>query len=163
MKYSNDCRRLGQLLVTYRHSISPRDSPDRLKPYQDLLVDLYPYDTNIKEKIIELLKYQSHHELIPELVHWPVPQFPISAGMLALKGVKQGANYKLILQELQSAWRQSNFQATESQLLNETLPMILKNLTNSLSAKTDKLEARPPAFTLPKRRKSPGDRLIQKL
>lgn len=162
MKYSNDYRRLGQLLVTYRDTISPKDSPDRLKPYQDLLIDFYRYDPNIKDKIFELLKYQYHHELIPEFVHWPIPQFPISAGMLALKGVKQGTNYKLIMEELQHAWKQSAFQATESQLLNETLPVILKNLADS-SVKFDKPVVKPPAFTLPKRRKQTGDRLTEKL
>ena len=155
MKYSNDCRRLAQLLVTYRDSLSPLDSStsiDRLKPYKDLLIDLYLFDPNIKEKIIELLKYQNHHNEIQSLLDWSIPQFPISAGMLSLKGVKQGLNYKLIIHELRQAWKKSHFQATESQLLNETLPIILQNLTRS-EFSVQKMEINLPAFTLPKRRK----------
>ena len=159
MKYSNELRRLGQLLITYRHSISPLDSSNRLKSYQDLLTDLYSYDPLIKDKILELLKYQYHDQLISELIQWPIPQFPITAGMLALKKVKQGGNYKIILQELQRAWKQSNFQATESQLLNEILPIILQNSPGMAGKPMDI----PPAFTLPKRRKPTGDRLNQKL
>lgn len=163
MKYSNEFRRLGQLLLTYRHSISPLSSSNRLKPYQDLLIDLYSYDPLIKDKIIELLKYQYHDELINELIQWPIPQFPISAGMLALKKVKQGMNYKVILQELKNAWKQSNFQATEGQLLNETLPIILQNLTTDSAVVTGKVMDIPPAFTLPKRRKPISDRSNEKL
>ncbi|CAF4283258.1 unnamed protein product, partial [Rotaria sordida] len=41
MKYSNDCRRLAQLIINYRDSLSILDSSsiDPLKPYKDLLVD----------------------------------------------------------------------------------------------------------------------------
>ncbi|CAF5040164.1 unnamed protein product, partial [Rotaria magnacalcarata] len=92
MKYSNECRRLSQLLVAYRDSISILDSSsiDPLKPYKDLLIDLYLFDPIIKEKIIELLKYQYHLHEVQQLTDWTIPNFPISAGMLALKGVKQG-------------------------------------------------------------------------
>jgi hypothetical protein len=153
MKYSNDCRRLSQLLVTYQDSISLLDSIDPLKPYKDLLIDLYPFDPNIKEKVLELLKYQYHQNEIQQFLDWSIPNFPISAGMLALKGVKQGPNYKLILHELRQAWKKSDFKATESQLLDEILPIIVKNLTTSPGAIPQKMEVNPPAFTLPKRRK----------
>jgi hypothetical protein len=154
MKYSNDCRRLSQLLVTYRDSISLLDSSsiDRLKPYKDLLIDLYIFDPNIKEKILELLKYQYHRNEIQQLIDWILPNFPISGGMLALKGIKQGPNYKLILNELRQEWKNSHFKATENQLLNEILPIILKNLT-TLPTIQQKMNVNPPAFTLPKRRK----------
>jgi hypothetical protein len=153
MKYSNDCRRLSQLLVFYRDSIRLLDSIDRLKPYKDLLIDLHPYDPDIKEKVIELLKYQYHENEVQQLLDWPIPNFPISAGMLALKGVKQGPNYKSILHELRQVWKNLNFKATESQLLNEMLPVILKDLTTSSGLAAQKTEMIPPAFTLPKRRK----------
>ena len=154
MKFSNDCRRLSQLLVIYRDSISLLDSTDPLKPYKDLLVDLHPFDPNIKEKVIELLKYQYHENELQQLLDWPIPNFPISPGMLALKRVKQGPNYKLILHELREAWKKSHFEATESQLLNEILPIILKNLSTSSGLTEQKTEIIvPPAFTLPKKRK----------
>ncbi|CAF1174904.1 unnamed protein product [Adineta steineri] len=157
MKYSNECRRLSQLLVVYRDEIFLLDSSsiDPLKPYKDLLVDLYLFDPNIKEKIIELLKYQYCLNEIQQLIDWPLPHFPISAGMLALKGIKQGGNYKIILHELRQAWKQSNFKATEHQLLEETLPIILKNLktTETLTSSHQKTIVNPPAFALPKRRK----------
>ena len=110
MKYSNDCRRLSQLLVTYRDSISPLgppSHPDPLKPYKDLLVDLHLFDPDIKEKIIELLKYQYYLNEVQELTNWTLPRFPVSGGMLALKGIKQGASYKTILNELRQAWKQT--------------------------------------------------------
>jgi hypothetical protein len=71
--------------------------------------------------------------------------------MLTLKGVKQGPNYRIILDELRQEWRKSHFKATESQLLDETLPIILKNLTTSTTQQ--KIEVNPPAFALPKKRK----------
>lgn len=157
MKYSNECRRLAQLLVTYRDSTSLLDasSRDPLKLYKDLLIDLHSYDPNIKEKICELLKYQYHPELIQQILDWPIPHFPVSAGMLTLKGIKQGPNYKLIIHELREAWKKSHYEATESQLLNETLPVLLKNLsTNENASKIQqKTTVNPPAFALPKRRK----------
>jgi hypothetical protein len=156
MKYSNDCRRLSQLLVTYRDALSMLDSSssiDPLKPYKDLLIDLYSFDPNVKEKIIELLKYQYHQNGIQQFLDWSIPNFPISGGMLALKGIKQGPNYKLILHELRQTWKNSHFKATETQLLDEMLPIILKNLTASSGTASQKTEVNPPAFTLPKRRK----------
>ncbi|CAF3615493.1 unnamed protein product [Rotaria sp. Silwood1] len=157
MKYSNDCRRLSQLLVTYRDSISILDSSsiDPLKPYKDLLIDLYLFDPNIKEKIIELLKYQYYLNEVQQLIDWTIPSFPISAGMLALKGIKQGPNYKAILHELREAWKKSHFKANENQLLDETLPTVLKNLTKIESSmiSNQKTTVNPPAFALPKRRK----------
>ncbi|CAF4107627.1 unnamed protein product [Rotaria sordida] len=157
MKYSNDCRRLSQLLVTYRNSISKLDlsSIDPLKSYKDLIIDLYLYDPNIKEKIIELLKYQYYLNEIQQLIDWTIPNFPISPGMLALKGIKQGLNYKLILHELREAWKKSYFKANEKQLLDEILPIILKNLTTIESSiiSNQKTIVIPPAFTLPRRRK----------
>jgi hypothetical protein len=155
MKYSNDCRRLSQLLVTYRDSISILDSSsiDPLKPYKDLLIDLYLFDSDIKEKIIELLKYQYYLNEIQQFIDWTIPNFPISGGMLALKGIKQGTNYKLILNELRQTWKKSHFKATENQLLNESLPIILKNLTTSTTTTQQKTVVNPPAFALPKKRK----------
>jgi hypothetical protein len=154
MKYSNDCRRLSQLLLTYRDSISPLDSSsiDPLKPYKDLLIDLYLFDPNIKEKIIELLKYQYHLTETQQLINWTIPRFPISGGMLALKGIKQGANYKLILNELRDVWKKSHFKATECELLEEALPRILKNLPTSTMI-NQKANVNLPAFALPKKRK----------
>jgi len=154
MKYSNDCRRLSQLLITYRNSISILDSSsiDRLKPYKDLLIDLYLFDPDIKEKILELLKYQYYLNEIQQLIDWIIPIFPISGGMLALKGIKQGPNYKLILNELREEWKKSHFKATENQLLDESLPIILKNLTTS-TVTQQKTVVNPPAFALPKKRK----------
>jgi len=157
MKYSNDCRRLSQLLVTYRDSISILNSSsgDPLKPYKDLLVDLYLFDPNIKEKVIELLKYQYYLNEVQQLIDWTLPRFPVSSGMLALKHIKQGSNYKIILNELRQAWKRSHFTATESQLLDETLPIILKNLTTIEASASIKqqMPVNPPAFTIPKRRK----------
>ncbi|CAF4446574.1 unnamed protein product, partial [Rotaria magnacalcarata] len=71
---------------------------------------------------IELLKYQYHLHEVQQLTDWTIPNFPISAGMLALKGVKQGPNYKIILNELRQAWKDSHFKATENELLTEILP-----------------------------------------
>jgi hypothetical protein len=125
---------------------------DPLKPYKDLLMDLYLYDPDIKEKIIELLKYQYHLNAIQQLIDWKLPHFPISGGMLALKGIKQGPNYKLILNELRQEWKKSHFKATESQLLNEILPIILKKLSTAAATPPNTM-VNPPAFTLPKKRK----------
>lgn len=160
MKFSNDYRRLAQLLVTYRDSISMLDSSsiDRLKAYKDLLIDLYLYDENIKVKILELLKYQYHLNELQQLIDWSIPNFPISPGMLTLKGIKKGLNHKLILNELRQVWKNSHFKATEDQLLNETLPIILKNLPKTTTTQ-QKTDVNPPAFALPKKRRPKTDNL----
>lgn len=158
MKYSNDYRRLGQLLVTYRDAISMLDSSaiDPLKPYKDLLVELQLFDPDVKEKISELLKYQHFLSESQQLIKWTIPVFPVSAGMLALKGVKQGPNYKIILNELRQEWKNSHFKVGERELLDEILPTVLKNLSSTgLSGSTNqKMFVPPSAFKLPKRRKN---------
>jgi hypothetical protein len=69
--------------------------------------------------------------------------------MLALKSVKQGPNYKIILNELRQEWKKSHFKATESQLLDETLPIRLKTLTTSTTQQES--EVNLPAFALLKK------------
>jgi hypothetical protein len=149
MKYSNDCRRLSQLIVTYRDSVSILDSTstDRLKPYKDLLVDLTINDPAAKERLVELLKYQHHLHEAQQLSEWVIPRFPVSGGMLAAKGIKQGPTYKLILNELRESWKKSHFQATESQLVDDVLPHVLATLTTKT-----KQEANG-TCSLPKKRK----------
>ncbi|CAF4978584.1 unnamed protein product [Rotaria magnacalcarata] len=75
--------------------------------------------------------------------------------MLALKGVKQGPNYKIILNELRQAWKDSHFKATENELLTEILPKVLKNLStiDQSTITHQKTIVNPPAFALPKKRK----------
>ncbi|CAF0957532.1 unnamed protein product [Adineta ricciae] len=157
MRYSNDCRRLAQLLVAFRDSISPLNSTsaDSLKPYKDLLADLSVFDPDVKEKILELLKYQHHLKEAQQFADWTLPHFPISAGMLALKRIKQNGNYKIIMNELRDAWKKSDFQATEKQLLDETLPIILKTLPTTIAtmASQESKNMIPPIYTTPKKRK----------
>jgi hypothetical protein len=102
-----------------------------LKPYKDLLIDLIINDPMAKDRIVELLKYQHYLPEAQQLFEWILPRFPITGGMLASKGIKQGPNYKLILNELRESWKNSHFQATESQLLDEVLPNVFDNLTNT--------------------------------
>ncbi|CAF1088310.1 unnamed protein product [Rotaria sordida] len=133
IKYSNDCRRLAQLIINYRDSLSILDSSsiDPLKPYKDLLVDLIIQDSTAKEKIVELLKYQHYLTEAQQLSEWIIPRFPVSGKTLESKGIKQGPNYKIILDKLREAWKTSHFQATENQLIDQSLPDILENLTNT--------------------------------
>jgi hypothetical protein len=133
VKYSNDCRRLAQLIITYRDSISILDSSslDPLKPYKDLLVDLTIQDPTAREKIIELLKYQHYLIEAQQLSEWILPRFPVSGETLASQGIKQGPNYKIILNALREAWKKSHFKATEDQLIKEVLPDVLENLANT--------------------------------
>ncbi|CAF1074851.1 unnamed protein product [Adineta ricciae] len=133
MKYSNDCRRLSQLLVTYRDSISLLDpsSNDRLKPYKDLMIDLIMNDPMVKERIVELLKYQHHLAEAQQFSEWNMPRFPVTGTTLTSKGIKQGPNFRLILNALRDSWKQSHFQATEEQLIDEVLPHVLEALENA--------------------------------
>ena len=147
MKYSNECRRLTQLLLVHRDSVSLLDAsaPDPLKPYKDLLVDLVILDPNAKERVVELLKYQHHLNEAQVFADWVLPRFPITGSMLASKGIKQGPTYKLILNELREAWKESHFQAGENDLLDRYLPTIVDNLAQS--------KAPPSAASLPKKQK----------
>ena len=158
MKYSNECRRLAQLLLVHRDSISLLDTsaPDALKPYKDLLVDLAILDPNAKERVVELLKYQHHLDEARVFADWVLPRFPITGDMLASKGIKRGPTYKLILNELREVWKQSYFQADERDLLDRCLPTIVENLTQSSG--TDKhsetpSKASPSTGSLSKKRK----------
>lgn len=145
MKYSNDCRRLAQVILTNRDTISILDSSstDPLKLYKDLLLDLTINDPTAKDKVIELLKYQHYLKEAEQLSEWTLPRFPVSGDTLASKGIKQGPTYKIILNKLRDAWKISHFQATEDQLIEEVLPNILAQLTNTNS----------PTSSVPKKRK----------
>ena len=136
MKYSNDCRRIAQIILTYRDKISLVHSTtggDPLKPYKDLLLDLGIQDPNAKEKVVELLKYQHHPLEAEQLSQWTLPRFPVSGNVLSSQGVKQGPTFKLILNELREAWKQSDYLATENQLINNVLPSILERLATTES------------------------------
>ncbi len=129
-------------------------SIDPLKPYKDLLIDLIINDPMAKDRIVELLKYQHYLPEAQQLSEWILPRFPITGGMLASKGIKQGPNYKLILNELRESWKKSHFQATESQLLDEVLPNVLDNLTNTDETASTKTKQNSTAScSLPKKRK----------
>jgi len=159
MKYSNDCRRIAQLILVNRNSLSILDSssPDPLKPYKDLLIDLSIQDPTAKEKIIELLKYQHHLAEAKQFSEWILPRFPVAGGMLASQGIKQGPTYKIILNELREAWKQSHFKATEDQLINEVLPNVIKSLENINDASSTKNKqnsnANSSLSSVPKKRK----------
>lgn len=132
MKYSNDCRRIAQVILTYRDTVSlDNSSSDPLKPYKDLLLDLTISDPHAKDKVIELLKYQHHLNEIEQLSQWTLPRFPVSGDVLSSRGIKQGPNFKVILNELRQTWKQSHYQATEYQLINEVLPQVLEQISNS--------------------------------
>jgi hypothetical protein len=121
------------LILTYRDTVSLLDSSsnDPLKPYKDLLLDLTINDPVAKEKVVELLKYQHHFNEAKQLSEWTVPRFPVSGTVLATSGIKQGPTYKIILNELREAWKTSNYQATEAQLIDEVLPTVLEKLANT--------------------------------
>lgn len=133
MKYSNDCRRIAQTILTYRDTVSLAHSTamDSLKPYKDLLLDMTIQDPNAKEKVVELLKYQHHLAEAEQLSQWTLARFPVSGTVLSSRGIKQGPTYKIILNDLREAWKQSNFQATENELLDQYLPPILERLSNT--------------------------------
>lgn len=156
MKYSNDCRRLSQLILTQRDAITVLDSSavDRLKPYKDLLIDLLILDPLAKEKVLELLKYQHHLDAVQPLSDWTLPRFPIAGGMLASKGIKQGPNYKIILNELREAWKQSHYQASEHQLLEEILPTVLENVVRINEAAAAESKSNSSASSLQKKTKT---------
>jgi hypothetical protein len=133
MKYSNDCRRISQLIIAQRNLIALLDASmkDRLKPYKDLLIDMMIVDPNAKDKVLELLKYQHYLNEIQAFSEWIPPRFPITGGMLASKGIKQGPNYKLILNQLREVWKQWSYEIDESRLLEEILPIVLENVTQT--------------------------------
>lgn len=135
MKYSNECRRLSQLILTYRDSISLLDSSsiDPLKPYKDLVVDLSIQDPTAKEKLVELLKYQHYLPEAEQLSEWVMPRFPVSGATLSSKGIQPGPNFKKILDQLREAWKKSHFNATEDQLIDQDLPHILEDLNTTAS------------------------------
>ena len=146
MKYSNDCRRLAQLILTQRDSISLLDASavDRLKPYKDLLLDLLIGDPTAREKVLELLKYQHYLDQLQTFADWTIPRFPITGDMLAAKGIRQGPTYKLILNELRETWKQSHYQDDKNRLLDEVLPVVLEKVTRENASATGGSKAKKP-------------------
>ncbi|CAF1270281.1 unnamed protein product, partial [Didymodactylos carnosus] len=121
MRFSNQYKRSGQFLIMYRNKIHPIfDSDDCLKPYKDLCVDLSDIDdSSIKERIIELLKYQGYIYLIDEMKQWQMPIFPITSVVLQRNGLTRRCKFNMIINQLKKIWKESNYLKTEDNLINE--------------------------------------------
>ena len=99
---------------------------DILKPYKNILVD-YCKDAKIKEKLIQLLLYQGHHEYIEQLEQWSIPNFPVNGEMLSKTGIPKGPIFSHILNELREIWKNTyNFNCNEENLLKLTDELKLK-------------------------------------
>jgi hypothetical protein len=82
----------------------------------------YNKDNRIQEKITELLKYLNQRDLIPVLLDWQIPSFPINGTMIASKNIPKGPRYTQILNELRESWKRDHDLDTSE----ETVAKLLK-------------------------------------
>ncbi|KAF2359108.1 Poly A polymerase head domain [Trinorchestia longiramus] len=91
-----------------------------IKILQDLLADMV-IDQKVSEKLArnrleELLKYACQMKLLEDLNSWNLPAFPVVGGVLVSR-LDDKRKTRLVTKELFELWKQSNFSATQDELL----------------------------------------------
>uniref|UniRef100_A0A8C8RRX9 tRNA nucleotidyl transferase 1 n=1 Tax=Pelusios castaneus TaxID=367368 RepID=A0A8C8RRX9_9SAUR len=117
LKLSKDEKNLGFFIVKHRRDlIKAADSPEPLKPFQDLIIDSRESDMN--SRVCELLKYQGEAHLLKKMQEWTVPSFPVSGHDLRKMGISSGKEIGTILQQLRDRWKKSDYQMDKEELLS---------------------------------------------
>lgn len=115
LKLSAFERDLALFIVEHRE---PKLHPKPLFPYQQLLVKAKYRTKDVREWIIEVLKY-NNSQFLSEFEAWEQPKFPISGTMLKEAGVEAGKVMGLVLDELKSIWVDSEFNVSAEELLQQ--------------------------------------------
>lgn len=130
LKLSAFERDLAYFIIDNRN---PKPNNDPLLPYKKLLLKSKTKQSDTREWIIELLKYNDFPHL-EEFKAWKIPRFPISGIMLKEKGIENGRFMGIVINELKAYWVDSNCVATEKELLDQ-LPKVLELLSEKRNNK----------------------------
>lgn len=129
LKFSAFERDLALFVVEHRQ---PKPSPKPLLPYQKLLVKSKSKQKDVKEWILEVLKY-SNSPHIEEFRNWDVPKFPVNGIMLKDAGVEAGRFMGHIMNELKYFWADHEFDVSAEELMK-----LVPDIRNKLSEKRKK-------------------------
>lgn len=123
LKMSAYDRDLVIFIITNRED-KPNLKP--LLPYQRLVVNSKRKVSEMKEWVVELLKYQNS-PLLEEFKAWEVPRFPVTGNMLKEKGISGGRQMGAVLNGLKSYWVGNDFKPSVEDILQQ-IPDVLSNL-----------------------------------
>ncbi len=123
LKISNFELSMGLFLMLHREDDLGKDT---LRYCQDLTCDTAGKEPKNKEKIIELLKYTGHHEVIDSFKQWNLPNMPVNGVTLLEAGVPRGRKLAIALDALRKKWKESNYTSTREQLLEHAADFVKK-------------------------------------
>lgn len=115
LKFSAYERDLALFIVEHR---APKPNPKPMLPYQQLLVKTKYKVKDVREWIIEVLKY-NNSPFLYEFEVWEAPKFPINGVMLKEAGVEAGKLMGLVMNELKHVWADSEFNLSAEDLLQQ--------------------------------------------
>lgn len=124
LKFSAYERDLALFIVEHRE---PKPDPKPLIPYQQLLMKAKYKTKDVREWIIEVLKY-NNSPLLVEFEAWEPPKFPINGTILKEAGVEAGKPMGLVMNELKHIWANSEFNVSAEELLQQ-VPQIREMLS----------------------------------
>lgn len=145
VKLSNDECGLSFFLIRNRANVELMEyckthpDGDPLTPYQHLLAE-ESISTKLSDALVrclELLKYRGDSILIDRLSKWEIPKFPISGTMFLDRGLR-GPVVGQAMNRLRYLWIVSDFQRTVEDLLQNALPVILKDISEQKAAHSGK-------------------------
>lgn len=116
-------RELAIFMIVHREE---KISTDPLKPYQYIVLTTNGKVQNIREYIIEILKYKGMPELAEEFKCWQAPKIPINGNDLKTQLTHPKIMGKVI-SGLKKIWIDSDFKMTKNDLLNH-IPTVIENL-----------------------------------
>lgn len=115
LKFSNYERDLALFIVEHR---DPKPNPKPMLPYQQLLVKTKYKVKDVREWIIEVLKY-TNSPFLSEFEAWEMPKFPVNGVMLKGAGIEAGKLMGLVMNELRHIWADSEFNVSAEELLQQ--------------------------------------------
>lgn len=124
MKFSNDEKRLAELILKFRdvkcgvieddkeQSINkkqkteiPCSNEETLRTFKFILVEnAKDSKEKAKSRVIELLKYVNRLDLIEKIATWTIPDFPIRGDILMQRNIPKGPVYSRVLEALRKSW-----------------------------------------------------------
>ena len=107
-RLTNEENKIAEFFFVYRArrgELEAMTDDERLLTFKHVLVDNVKEANKMHEKIAEVLKYINAANLMPTLLAWPIPMFPVNGNMLATKNIPKGPAYTKVLHELKEAWK----------------------------------------------------------
>lgn len=83
-----------------------------------------------KVALLELLKYNEHHDLHTKLKEWSIPRFPLNGQTLLANGCPPGKDMGVVQAKLRDMWKESSFALSPDELL-ERLPDVVKEVVKA--------------------------------